>query len=93
MKHFFVRCSLILTILAVCHPALAADRLTVLLDWFVNPNHGPLIVAQEIGAYQRAGLVAQLAQDRVDHFDVGTMTVDKDDAIEAVVDQAASNII
>jgi putative hydroxymethylpyrimidine transport system substrate-binding protein len=37
-------------------PARAADHLTVLLDWFVNPNHGPLIVAQEIGAYQRAGL-------------------------------------
>jgi putative hydroxymethylpyrimidine transport system substrate-binding protein len=37
-------------------PAAAADRLTVLLDWFVNPNHGPLIVAAEIGAFQRAGL-------------------------------------
>jgi putative hydroxymethylpyrimidine transport system substrate-binding protein len=37
-------------------PARAADHLTVLLDWFVNPNHGPLIVAQDIGAYQRAGL-------------------------------------
>jgi putative hydroxymethylpyrimidine transport system substrate-binding protein len=37
-------------------PALAADKLTVLLDWFVNPNHGPLIVAQEIGAFRRANL-------------------------------------
>ena len=43
-------------LLLAAHPALAADKLVVLLDWFVNPNHGPLIVAQEIGAYQRAGL-------------------------------------
>ena len=25
----------------------AADKLTVILDWFVNPDHGPLIVARE----------------------------------------------
>jgi len=37
-------------------PPMAADKLTILLDWFVNPNHGPLIVAQEIGAYERANL-------------------------------------
>ena len=23
-------------------PARAADKLTVMLDWFVNPDHGPL---------------------------------------------------
>ena len=34
-------------------PAQAADKLTVLLDWFVNPDHGPLIVARERG-YLRA---------------------------------------
>jgi len=34
----------------------------VLLDWFVNPNHGPLIVAEEIGAYRRAGLEVTLVQ-------------------------------
>jgi putative hydroxymethylpyrimidine transport system substrate-binding protein len=34
----------------------------VLLDWFVNPNHGPLIVAQEIGAFQRHGLDVTLVQ-------------------------------
>lgn len=37
-------------------PALAKDKLTIVLDWFVNPNHGPLIIAQERGYYEAAGL-------------------------------------
>jgi putative hydroxymethylpyrimidine transport system substrate-binding protein len=42
--------------------ARAADHLTVLLDWFVNPNHGPLIVAQAIGAFAREGLEVDFVQ-------------------------------
>jgi len=37
-------------------PAAAQDKLTVLLDWFVNPDHAPLIVAQEKGFFKEAGL-------------------------------------
>ncbi len=37
-------------------PARAADRLTVILDWFVNANHEALLSAQYSGAYARAGL-------------------------------------
>ena len=33
-------------------PAFAADKLTLMLDWFVNPNHGPIIIAQEKGYFQ-----------------------------------------
>ena len=36
--------------------ARAAEKVTVLLDWFVNPGHAPLIVAQEIGAFAEEGL-------------------------------------
>ncbi|WP_284945906.1 ABC transporter substrate-binding protein [Acidisoma cladoniae] len=36
--------------------ARADDKLTVLLDWFVNPDHAPLFVAQYIGAYKAEGL-------------------------------------
>ena len=36
-------------------PALAADKLTVMLDWFVNPDHAPLIVAREKGFFADAG--------------------------------------
>lgn len=43
-------------LLAVSAPASAAERLTVLLDWFVNPDHGPLYVALERGYFREAGL-------------------------------------
>jgi len=36
--------------------AAASEHLTVLLEWFVNPDHAPLIVAQEIGAFAQEGL-------------------------------------
>ncbi|MEQ9640858.1 MAG: ABC transporter substrate-binding protein [Alphaproteobacteria bacterium] len=41
-------------------PAAAADKLTVILDWFVNPDHGPLIVAQEQGFFAAQGLEVEL---------------------------------
>jgi hypothetical protein len=44
-------------------------------------------------ADQRAGFVAQLAQHRVDDLDVGAVAVDEDDAVEAVVDQAAAHVV
>lgn len=33
-----------------------AEKLTVLLDWFVNPDHAPLFVAQEMGFFKTRGL-------------------------------------
>jgi putative hydroxymethylpyrimidine transport system substrate-binding protein len=33
-----------------------AEKLTVLLDWFVNPDHAPLFVAQEMGFFKARGL-------------------------------------
>ena len=41
-------------------PAFAADKLTVLLDWFVNPDHAPLVIAKEGGFFERAGLDVEL---------------------------------
>jgi putative hydroxymethylpyrimidine transport system substrate-binding protein len=38
----------------------AADKLTVLLDWFVNPDHAPLVVAKAGGYFERAGLDVEL---------------------------------
>lgn len=40
--------------------AMANDKMTVLLDWFVNPDHGPLIVAQEKGYFADAGLEVEI---------------------------------
>lgn len=51
---------LALTLLSAAPAAQAADRLTVLLDWFVNPDHGPLIVARERGFFAAEGLEVEL---------------------------------
>ncbi|WP_113911882.1 ABC transporter substrate-binding protein [Roseovarius dicentrarchi] len=41
-------------------PALAQDKMTLVLDWFVNPNHGPIIVAQERGYFADEGLAVDI---------------------------------
>ncbi len=51
--------ALIATCLLAIHPAAAEEKLTVLLDWFVNPDHGPLYVAQERGYFADAGLTVE----------------------------------
>ncbi len=43
-------------------PAAAADKLTVLLDWFVNPDHAPLIVAKQGGFFEKHGLDVELVE-------------------------------
>lgn len=45
----------------VCFQASAAsaDKVTVLLDWFVNPDHGPLFVALEKGYFDQNGLAVK----------------------------------
>ncbi len=48
-----------LTALAV-QPAFAEDKLTLILDWFVNPDHGPIVVAQEKGFFKDAGLSVEI---------------------------------
>ncbi len=44
----------------VALPAQATEKLTVMLDWFVNPDHGPLVVAQDQGFFRDAGLEVEL---------------------------------
>jgi putative hydroxymethylpyrimidine transport system substrate-binding protein len=41
-------------------PAAAQDQMTVILDWFVNPDHGPIIVAQEQGYFAEEGLEVEI---------------------------------
>ncbi|MFT8245830.1 ABC transporter substrate-binding protein [Roseomonas sp. BN140053] len=41
-------------------PAAAPARLTLMLDWFVNPDHAPIVVAQENGHFARAGLEVRI---------------------------------
>lgn len=41
-------------------PAAPTDKLTVLLEWFVNPDHAPLVVAEELGLFKEVGLDVEL---------------------------------
>ncbi|SIS74533.1 ABC transporter substrate-binding protein [Phaeovulum vinaykumarii] len=41
-------------------PAMAQDKLTLVLDWFVNPDHGPVIIAQQKGYFTEAGLTVEV---------------------------------
>lgn len=34
----------------------AKDQITVLLDWFINPDHAPLIVAEQTGLFDKESL-------------------------------------
>ena len=49
---------------ALAAPALARAaaplRYTLILDWFVNPDHAPLFAAKYCGAYKKAGLDVKL---------------------------------
>ena len=47
-------------LLLPCQRAGAADKLTVILDWFVNPDHAPLYVALEKGFFKDRGLEVEL---------------------------------
>ncbi|OUS14592.1 ABC transporter ATP-binding protein [Rhodospirillales bacterium 47_12_T64] len=40
--------------------ATAADKMTVLLDWFVNPDHATLVIAKEKGFFEAQGLDVEL---------------------------------
>lgn len=51
------RSALLLSLVSVlAGPAAAQDEMTVILDWFVNPDHAPIIVAQERGYFADQGL-------------------------------------
>lgn len=38
----------------------AADKMTLILDWFINPDHGPIIVAEEKGYFKDVGLEVEV---------------------------------
>ena len=40
----------------------AADKLVVLLDWFINPDHAQLIIAEQNGYFTQAGLEVELIE-------------------------------
>jgi len=57
LRKLAVAAALVLLAAAQAH---AADKLTVLLDWFVNPDHAPLVIAREKGFFKAEGLDVDL---------------------------------
>jgi len=55
-KYLFIS----LVILTSSNSVFANDKITLLLDWFVNPDHGPIIIAQEKGIFEDAGLQVEI---------------------------------
>ncbi len=53
-------CFNILIIALSLNVSFAAEKFTVLLDWYVNPDHGPLYVAEAQGYFDDAGLDVEL---------------------------------
>ena len=51
---------LITVLFMTASPAFAQDKMTLLLDWFINPDHGPIIVAQEKGFFADQNLVVEI---------------------------------
>ena len=49
--------------IAAAPPAPArAEKLTILLDWFLNPDHAPLVIALQKGYFSAAGLEVELIE-------------------------------
>jgi putative hydroxymethylpyrimidine transport system substrate-binding protein len=55
-----IRALVVSALLLAAAPARAQEPLTVMLDWFVNPDHAPLVIAQERGYFADAGLEVEL---------------------------------
>lgn len=52
---------LLLSALILFSSSAQAEKMTVLLDWFINPDHAPLFVAQEKGFFKARGLDVEFA--------------------------------
>jgi putative hydroxymethylpyrimidine transport system substrate-binding protein len=62
MMSLFRRFAIVFAISILATPALAADKLTVMLDWFINPDHAPLYVALERGYFAEQDLDVTFVQ-------------------------------
>ncbi|MCL9775986.1 ABC transporter substrate-binding protein [Vibrio methylphosphonaticus] len=59
----FKRGSAALLAMAIALPSQAAEKeLTLMLDWFVNPNHGPIVIANEKGYFKEQGLKVNIQE-------------------------------
>jgi len=62
IKHLFYSVGLSLWIAASSVTKASTQEVTVLLDWFINPDHAPLIVAEQEGLFEQSGLKVTLVE-------------------------------
>ena len=51
---------IILFLLLTANNLAAKDKMTLLLDWFINPDHGPIIIAKEKGYFSDQNLEIEI---------------------------------
>jgi putative hydroxymethylpyrimidine transport system substrate-binding protein len=57
MKKKIMLSAVVLAAYMLSLPAMAeTKKLTLMLDWFVNPNHGPVVIAKQRGYFKEEGL-------------------------------------
>jgi putative hydroxymethylpyrimidine transport system substrate-binding protein len=57
MKKIMIKGAMAVLIASYSLMASAEDKaMTLMLDWFVNPNHGPVVIAQQKGYFKEKGL-------------------------------------
>jgi putative hydroxymethylpyrimidine transport system substrate-binding protein len=59
-KHFSISTTIIGLIFFLASSATASEKLTLILDWFINPDHAPIFIAQERGYFQERGLELEI---------------------------------
>lgn len=55
LKRLFLAAALLFT-----SSAHAADKMSLILDWFINPDHGPIILAEELGYFAEQNLEVEV---------------------------------
>jgi putative hydroxymethylpyrimidine transport system substrate-binding protein len=56
----FLRFAVLTIGLLAAGPLAAAEKLTLMLDWFVNPDHAPIIVADKLGYFSDRDLEVEI---------------------------------
>ena len=51
---------ILLFLLLTANKLAAKDKMTLLLDWFINPDHGPIIIAKEKGYFSDQNLEIEI---------------------------------
>ncbi|TEW53738.1 ABC transporter ATP-binding protein [Psychromonas sp. RZ22] len=61
-KQFILILFTVLTTLLSFTAQAETKKVTLMLDWFVNPNHGPIVIAQQRGYFKEQGLAVTIQE-------------------------------